>query len=730
MTFLYLLCSMFLSITSQKFIVIEDHYPDEVVLETAGPYRLIKDVDGICLWHDDNQLAEYEVNWSVCMVLEDQLLIICVCDSSQVMITTYEEGSIQDACVLAEGTYQSAWLQVDNESIYVYGGVTNFLSASYPVLMQPNRALIDAYVVKLDWNLTPVCGLILGGFLDEWFTGLLVVRDCLFLSGCKETLTGGDLGNAGGEDGAHFLISCSWDQGLIHSLYFDQDVIASFTITDEMGIIVTDCAIYRINAVLAIEYAFKFDLDCRFATLMSNFTSLVITPTQAIFYSVMTGGEVGRVPLTLENGLISHYHNKIMIENETGFHEYRPFDCRDFDEEITYQDINQQLIYGMDEVLQVEDVHYMIPYQATIWGIYPVMYDFRDMNIEGSILVGLSTNVIEGRIYPLGYQLEFTGVGWLDDEVVVNHHMLTTTGSHTLCLQSINGEKRVISFVVDSQQVNGTDHYMEDIDLVGEVGKPFYLLLDVSVDPCVELKQIIVNQEVASFIQDGQRIEIKCEEEEAGYYEYTIEKVMFSSEGLKWEEQVGLTYQVCIRPSAIDVLTEFAFGMNEISCDVRVIDPNIRLRGILLTLYSDMEVRTQLFATKDQILSLSNLTPGYPIHVDVALAYDDGTDELAQVRLMRLLLNPTGPTCSIGQVLILQRGASLEKMAFIFSKGSLISEIKAGEMSVYQYQPPQYGWHIVIGLLLGVGSFVGIGVGFRHHCFSLKRGPLFGKRRT
>ncbi|MFA6890024.1 MAG: hypothetical protein WCQ80_03295, partial [Bacilli bacterium] len=193
--------------------------------------------------------------------------------------------------------------------------------------------------------------------------------------------------------------------------------------------------------------------------------------------------------------------------------------------------------------------------------------------------------------------------------------------------------------------------------------------------------------------------------------------------------QVGLTYQVCIRPSAIDVLTEFAFGMNEISCDVRVIDPNIRLRGILLTLYSDMEVRTQLFATKDQILSLSNLTPGYPIHVDVALAYDDGTDELAQVRLMRLLLNPTGPTCSIGQVLILQRGASLEKMAFIFSKGSLISEIKAGEMSVYQYQPPQYGWYIVIGLLLGVGSFVGIGVGFRH-CFSLKRGPLFGKRRT
>jgi hypothetical protein len=288
----------------------------------------------------------------------------------------------------------------------------------------------------------------------------------LFLWGYKDTLTGGDFCNAGHEKGCNFLIAFDWEQPIVSEFYVADESITSLTKEEETLILLTEMGLYRLDSSLHVLHTFKFDLQSRFVRVMPNQLVLVITASEVKIFTTIQFNLVYQAPLTHSFSSVFHGHNKILTFDANLFHELKIYDLRWFKKSGTYQETSLQRIFGIDSILELHHLTYLTPYQATVWGQYDVIYDFGEMNIPGVVEVTLETNVLENRIYPVGYQLEFTGLGYLDNEAIVNHHMVSTIGDHTLKLVSINGEEETIHFRIDREQLPINDCYHESIDVV------------------------------------------------------------------------------------------------------------------------------------------------------------------------------------------------------------------------------------------------------------------------
>ncbi|MDD4212413.1 MAG: hypothetical protein PHY42_03320 [Bacilli bacterium] len=707
MKLLLVLCSFFITSITNDFQIDDDYYPEEVTLCEVGPYHFQQTFHSITLWYQGNLLIEFPKGIIPEAIFENNQLLCSMCFDGKLFLYQYDQGTLSNTAVFEEGFYQSSHIVSYEDSIYLYGGVIHY-QGDEPIIQSSSLGQIDAYLITLNRTLVSIQVILIGGSGDEWFTHLKVTPTCFYLGGYKETLTGGDLGNAGGEEGASFVIQLSFEGKIMRRIFIEDPTIASVKIRDQVIILLTKTCVYHLSQELEVITALKFDLECRFTTLMSNLVVLRITATEMIFYSTDSMSEVARFPIILEMGVLTHHSNRLIVENEKGFYEYKIFDCRSFKKNTTYQERLNQVIYGLDLILLPQDTYFMTPYQATVWGDYPVMYDFHDTNIEGLITVDFYTNIHEGRYYPLGYQLLFTGNATLDGESIVNHHMVRTTGMHELVLTSIDGRVRIFTFFVERDQVNGQDHYHEVVDFEASVQEPFYLPLDIIVDTSIVIEDIMMNDQSVPFVVDNEHVAIECYEEEAGYYEYSIQYVVLCRGNLTWKEKPLVTFNVIVRDSSFPVETQFSIDYDFIHCKINLQDDKCQLRGILFTLESNDGIKTILFPTKSQSFVLSNLKANQLIKGRASLAYDDGSNRLGEIVLVEFTFIPPASIYQLGEMMIQQRGMSLEKMVVSFVKNKALQEVHITNLSIYQHQSINYGWYLGIGAGAGIVSFLGI----------------------
>ena len=86
---------------------------------------------------------------------------------------------------------------------------------------------------------------------------------------------------------------------------------------------------------------------------------------------------------------------------------------------------------GDVELVDIEEEYYFDP---LVCGKYPFSYfmetrDGLEFSFTNTQLIPLETNVIENGVYPIGYNLRFTGKAYLNDEIVINNYPLNIVGN-------------------------------------------------------------------------------------------------------------------------------------------------------------------------------------------------------------------------------------------------------------------------------------------------------------
>jgi hypothetical protein len=698
---LILCASLLFGMNQESFLIVEDEYQGGAILEEYGDYQLLINREKWFLTYLGTTIGEWNHDQQLNVEFMDPVLYVSFLDYNAIYLLQLEEGVVVKETKVEDGTYTEHHLLID-DGVYIFGGVqgaaTLFTRKSY-------HQKIDAFLIKLDFDFQIIATTIIGGWLDEWFTGMLNDGEQLFLWGYKDTLTGGDFCNAGHEKGCNFLIAFDWEQPIVSEFYVADESITSLTKEEETLILLTEMGLYRLDSSLHVLHTFKFDLQSRFVRVMPNQLVLVITASEVKIFTTIQFNLVYQAPLTHSFSSVFHGHNKILTFDANLFHELKIYDLRWFKKSGTYQETSLQRIFGIDSILELHHLTYLTPYQATVWGQYDVIYDFGEMNIPGVVEVTLETNVLENRIYPVGYQLEFTGLGYLDNEAIVNHHMVSTIGDHTLKLVSINGEEETIHFRIDREQLPIIDCYHESIDVVGEVNQPFVLPFIIHLPAGVDLKQIILNQEAVAFELHEDEVQIKRSEPIAGYYHYCIQIIEFSQGDRKWTQPLAMEINALVRQSSPNVQMSFTETHEKVESLLSIQDDERQLRGMFFSVEGEMGIIETLVTIKDQTIILNNLQVGTTYQVHVALAYDDGGNDLMKVALFDFSFEANDSSQSLGQVRVLQRGASIEEMAIDLVKNKSLHQINMDGELLYLHQEHSYGWYVLFGLMGGIAGY-------------------------
>ena len=111
------------------------------------------------------------------------------------------------------------------------------------------------------------------------------------------------------------------------------------------------------------------------------------------------------------------------------------------------------------------------PFNNLIYGIYLRKLKYKskfglEFTVEFESKVNLEVNVTEGGIYPVGYNLHFTGDAYLNENPILNNYSIPTSGKYTLKLVGINNEEYICNFEVVDEQIKFTEEQVIDYDII------------------------------------------------------------------------------------------------------------------------------------------------------------------------------------------------------------------------------------------------------------------------
>ena len=93
--------------------------------------------------------------------------------------------------------------------------------------------------------------------------------------------------------------------------------------------------------------------------------------------------------------------------------------------------LNTEVI-GVPCNFKMQDITYEENYDPLIFGVYSICFNYKYFMIQSKIEVLERSNIVDGNIYPTGYNIFFSGVAYLNGEEIYNNHELVEEGEYSL----------------------------------------------------------------------------------------------------------------------------------------------------------------------------------------------------------------------------------------------------------------------------------------------------------
>lgn len=390
------------------------------------------------------------------------------------------------------------------------------------------------------------------------------------------------------------------------------------------------------------------------------------------------------------------------------------FDTRNFVNEIHYLDgISQynEYIEAWEEKIktQVDTGNF----DSSVDGEYEIKYSFLEYSKTMKVIVDPYENVKEGGVYPLNYELYFTGTAFLNGRIINYGYIINETGDYKLELYNCNKEKREISFSVSKNQLFFASDVMKKSDYVIEKGQSLYLNYSINIKEDDKIKEIIVN---ANKLEDYKLINnilsLEFKGEETGFHVYYIEKIVLdngeeylideivSLNVLNEKASINLTYKETkdalvleyniVNKDSIRYIK--LYNNSELIKKIDFIDSNInfyngiKLDEVFFSLVYDLgdgkEYETELFMlkyNKDELYEIANvdiiLKDNESMCFSVEIFKDDLLQELV-IQDEKIYVQEEKNNTSIYIVIVVFIVLILISLIYYFRKNKIIKRIK------------------------------------------------------
>ena len=174
-----------------------------------------------------------------------------------------------------------------------------------------------------------------------------------------------------------------------------------------------------------------------------------------------------------------------------------------FLEEVNYCYYKQiEEMNGLYGKYKLESKIYDPYFDRLIYGEYDVDYKYKCKDLEiiehGKCFLEMEANVKEGGIYPTGYHLLFSGIAYLNDQLIYQNHEIAYPGEYILELVGTNA-KNVIKFSVSEDQTKFIDNINTSYDLYVLEEKT----IKVKIESSTPIDVICVNDQLYNTYLEG-----------------------------------------------------------------------------------------------------------------------------------------------------------------------------------------------------------------------------------
>lgn len=371
-------------------------------------------------------------------------------------------------------------IEKQNDEVYLIGNTVS--TGGYFSTYKLND--FDSFICKIDSVGNIIDLKYLKGTLNDYLIKIKVFNDKIYLIG--KTYSNDLIFGNNPQNNSSYLMEIDEDINVIDITYISSEYeLRNFYYFDNKKILlytklfmeILDGEDYEFYSS-KIEIYGNNDLILEEELLSENgdvfVTNIGIIDNLIEFNGVSSVCEVNNRELTCDN---THFD---MILNTYDFINY---DLNNFKTSDAYIKMNNDNL-KMNVLSNGDD------FNENMFGEYELTLVYKDDNIDYqkdiNIVIPLITNVEEYEVLNEDFELQFNGIGYLDNKPIDNNYIVKDVGNHFLELYGSNGAKKTINFEVISSEISdeNVEETTKDIfDYIDQIilGSLILILLGIAI---------------------------------------------------------------------------------------------------------------------------------------------------------------------------------------------------------------------------------------------------------
>lgn len=487
--------------------------------------------DKISFYFNSNYLFSYEsiniFNNFDYLINEDKIHIVLKEDNS-IKYFVYNDLNKK----IKEEEIEISLCPDSNVKIHMSNSSPYILVSSYDSLKEYQEKT-NILILRFDDKFNHIENYVFGGYLNECLIDSTLKDNMFYVFLEKEKNSGGDFNNHG-----NYCLAVIKDGDVVNVLTFDDQYFHNIIFSDEIIRICFDENIYSFDYALNQIEGFKFERESIYSIASFNKMLLTIDESEANIYDIYTkellynykySSELSEFFIesyyVLDNSIYLIFNNYI----EYTYIKLDVFDSRLFVNEVNY--LNGLSQYNLNIDSWENSLKCDCDYENINLGVngtYELKYCFGEYYKIMKVNVLEYQNVFEGGVYPINYELKFSGTAFLNGKIIDYGYILKSPGEYVLEIFDNHKEKREINFIVSKDQLFFELDCFKKSDYV--LIEDQSLFINYNIDSKYTVNKVFIdNNEYDLWTLNNNILSIEFIEEDYGFYYHHIDYLILES---------------------------------------------------------------------------------------------------------------------------------------------------------------------------------------------------------
>lgn len=517
---------------NQELVEVEDN------LNTIDEYMVKYDQDIVTVYYKSKKIIGFE-NYSFKYFLINNNLYVFYKESfyGSLKMIKLENGKININKDINNELYASFDITFNYKTFYIVSSIKEYTNETINNAYQKMKLSgVNCILFSVDLNLDIKDVKIFGGELNDYFSTITYNGSTLYVTGHKDTLSGGTFGNGGGSKQGYFLATFSPSLDLEKYVIFDKEII-SLDILDKKSYVFLEDYMYLFDDALSLKSSLKIGSGCVFGKMMNNFTTVVITRKELKMFDYNSGLLVSSYEFPFDEDLLEYFiiDDSLYFKTQYNYMRLLIFDQGIINNAFIYDEGEKKIenfnVEGLFKTYEAKGIMDS-EFNPSVFGNYSIIVNYGEFDLPITITVLERHNVTSGKVYPTGYNLLFSGVGYLNGEEILNNYQINKAGNYELKLVG-KDETKVINFEVKSMDIDFREEGIKNWDFEMYPGEECEVYLDVNFSDEFELTNVYINGSSVPFTLEDNKIRLIFKEYSKGIHKYSLDYFVFENKETK-----------------------------------------------------------------------------------------------------------------------------------------------------------------------------------------------------